>query len=146
MKFVVPIAIVIVLTCCQKQTHESRSPSDAETTGPKCYEYISNGDTILLNLSIDKSVTGTLVYNLFQKDKNTGTIQGDMNGPLLIADYSFFAEGVNSVRQVVFKKVENTFVEGSGDVVEQYGKTAFKNIDSLKYDGPVVLTETACEK
>jgi hypothetical protein len=95
---------------------------------------------------IDKSVTGTLVYNIFQKDKNTGTIQGEMDGPLLIADYSFFAEGVNSVRQVAFKRIDNTFVEGTGEVAEQYGKTVFKNIDSLDYDSHVVLTEAACEK
>lgn len=102
-----------------------------------CYSYASANDTVYLKVvHTGDSITGTLVYRLKEKDKNQGTIRGNMRGDILIADYAFMSEGIQSTRQVAFKKEANSFVEGYGD---------FKNIDSLKFNSFMKLVEVACQ-
>src|SRR5690242_109722 len=68
-----------------------------------CYRYATINDTIILKLiHVGESITGTLAYKLHEKDKNTGTITGSMQGDILVADYTFMSEGVTSIRQVAF--------------------------------------------
>jgi hypothetical protein len=100
---------------------------------------------MLKTISAGDFITGLLVYNIYQKDKNTGTIQGSMQGDLLVADYSFNSEGVNSVRQVVFKKLGKVFEEGMGEMKEYDNKIIFTNIDSLHFNDSIVLKEFQCE-
>ncbi len=49
-----------------------------------------------------------------------------MTGELLIADYSYNSEGIQSVRQIAFKKTGKTFIEGYGETETKNGKTIFK--------------------
>lgn len=91
-------------------------------------------------------VSGTLMYNFFEKDKNTGTIKGEMKGDLLVAEYSFHAEGMESVREVAFKKMGKNFIEGYGESEEKDGKYVFINLDSLKFSNSVLLGPYDCEK
>ena len=69
-----------------------------------------------------------------------------MKCDLLIADYSFMAEGMKSTRQVVFKKSGNDLVEGYGEIEEKDNKVVFKNVDSLDFNNSIVLKITDCEK
>ena len=127
-----------------QQTKENTEPQAANAVN--CYRSINNNDTVLLTMKDSAGlITGTLVYNLFEKDKNTGTIQGNMQDSLLVADYTFMSEGTTSVRQVAFKKTANGFVEGYGDVEDKDGKMIFKNVDSLTFNNASVLTEIDCE-
>lgn len=104
-------------------------------------------DTVTLKtILIGKNITGTLVFNLYEKDINKGTIQGYMKDSLLIADYSFISEGISSVRQVVFKKTADGFKEGLGDIIDINGKIRFKNAASLNFDNSIILHEVDCEK
>jgi len=116
-----------------------------DTSPVKCYRYASETDTITLKLiHIGKSITGTLVYNLKEKDKNKGTIQGSMRRNLLIADYTFMSEGIQSIRQIAFKLEGNSFVEGYGDVLSRNEQTFFKNLDSLSFNTSIKLAEMPC--
>ena len=101
---------------------------------------------MLKTISVNGYITGTLVYNFYEKDKNKGTIQGKMTGDLLVADYTFNAEGMESVRQVAFKKTGTAFIEGYGDIKTINDKAIFKNIDSLDFSHSPVLSEIDCEK
>ena len=74
-----------------------------------------------------------------------GTIQGTMRGDILVADYTFNSEGTKSVRQVAFKKVGTTYVEGYGEAVDENGVMKFKDITSLNFGSSIVLQETACK-
>ncbi len=76
-------------------------------------------------------VTGELVYDYFEKDKNTGTIKGEMKGDTLFAEYIFMSEGINSVREVAFLQKGDDLIEGYGDVEEQTAKIVFKNKAAL---------------
>ena len=133
---------------CGSQPQESKENIPSTNASPLvCYRYIDKADTIILKtIYVNGFVTGTLVYNLYQKDKYSGTIQGQMKGELLIADFSFFSEGVKSVRQVAFKKKGKNFIEGYGETEDKNGKTTFKNIDSLNFTHSIVLREVDCEK
>jgi len=145
-KFSIISGILILIFSCNNPT---KKPGDAPTSIKEnplnCYSYIKNNDTIILKtINVNGSMTGTLVYHYYQKDKNRGTIQGQMKGELLIADYSFASEGTQSVRQIVFKKKGDTFIEGFGEIEDINGKTTFKNIDSLDFNHSIILNEIPC--
>jgi hypothetical protein len=146
MKFIFFISAITVFISCNKQNPASKGEDDLiemET----CYRYINNKDTIQLNARIqDSTVTGTLVYKLFEKDKNEGTIQGYMDGDLIIADYVFTSEGTSSIRQVVFKKTNNGLIEGYGDIVTVNKRTKFKSIDSLHFNNSSPLQKSNCDE
>jgi hypothetical protein len=111
-----------------------------------CYKYASETDTIELKLiHVGEAITGTLVYKLREKDKNVGTIQGKMINDILVADYTFQSEGVRSVRQVSFKKFENGFIEGFGDITTTGDSARFTNIDSLGFNDKFKLAEIKCQ-
>ena len=55
------------------------------------------------------------------------------------------SEGIESVREVVFIKTINGWVEGYGEVDDKDGKVIFKNRNKITFDNNVVLKETACK-
>jgi hypothetical protein len=145
------ISLCLLLSC---NTNEKSSEASTAKTGEQkkqsspinCYLYASATDTISLKLiHVGEAITGTLVYNLKEKDRNKGTIQGSMRGSLLVADYTFQSEGMQSVRQVVFKLEGNSFVEGYGDIDVQNDKARFKNIDALQFNNAMKLIEVDCK-
>jgi len=110
-------------------TSESQTKKVKKDASINCYGFLSANDTIILKLvHVGESITGTLVYKLHEKDKNLGTIQGNMRGSVLVADYTFMSEGVKSVREVVFKKVNNSYQEGYGETVTQDDRVVFENM------------------
>jgi hypothetical protein len=92
------------------------------------------------------SVSGALNYDIYEKDKNSGTILGTMKDNLLVADYTFLSEGKISVRQVVFKKSGSTLVGGVGEMEEKDGRMVFKDMGKLDFSTPVILAEVDCNK
>jgi hypothetical protein len=131
----------------QKETKEQGDPQNDTTANSStaCYQYANQSDTVSLKLiRTGESVTGTLVYQLKEKDSNKGTIQGSMKGDLLLADYTFMSEGIQSTRQVAFKQNGNTFIEGYGESIDQNGTLKFKNVDSLNFSAAFKLQEIPC--
>lgn len=115
--------------------YDTGTSSSAETIS-ECYENINGKDTVFLSIfSQSKVITGSLVYNYYEKDKNSGTIKGNMYGDTLIADYIFNSEGVTSTREVAFLKRESAFIEGYGDMQEEGGKMVFTNRSNLSFSG-----------
>ncbi|MES2575447.1 MAG: hypothetical protein V4572_10930 [Bacteroidota bacterium] len=112
----------------------------------ECYLGIINKDTFSMSLEIkgNEISSGELNYNFFEKDKNEGTLAGELKGDTLFADYTFTSEGVSSVREVAFLKKGNTYTEGFGDIVENNGKVVFKNAKQLKF-GKLVLSKVDCK-
>lgn len=145
-------AIAGFISACQTKTPEEKidslatAPDTAVTTNKTCYAYINNKDTVSLSLvKAGNSLTGMLDYNLYEKDKNTGTIAGLIKGDTIIADYTFNAEGTSSVREVAFIKKGDQLVEGYGDMKEKDGKTVFTDAKSLKFGGVITLTPIECK-
>ena len=90
-------------------------------------------------------VTGNLTYDYYEKDKNKGTIKGELKSDTLFADYTFMSEGIESVREVVFINTAGGWVEGYGEIDDKDGKVIFKNRNKITFDNSAVLKETACQ-
>jgi len=143
MKYLKSAALIFMIASCHnngnnpdsndtlKDYSNDTNPAEAIST---CYESVNGKDTVLLSLfSESEVITGSLIYNYYEKDKNKGTLHGNMHGDTLIANYIFMSEGKTSERQVAFLKQGNNFIEGYGDVEEQNGKMIFKNTSSLSF-------------
>lgn len=148
--------ILTVLISCKKATETEpvqiapSPPKEAEIVEPagdQCYASRLNGYIVALSFNVNshQEVNGKLSYNLTGKDKNEGTIVGNMKGDTLIADYTFMSEGVSSQREVAFLKREGIFIEGYGDVVDSNGKVTFKDKSKLKFDQKNTLTAVDCK-
>ncbi len=127
-----------------EKTDVEKKATDNETH--QCYADTTK-DKVFLNLNIkDNNVTGSLNYQIAGKDQNKGSLQGEMKGDTLIADYNFMSEGTQSTRQVIFLKKDNTLVEGYGDVEEKNGKMIFKNTAEVNFDNGIVLQKVECKE
>ncbi|MGN6492947.1 MAG: hypothetical protein ACTHLE_13190 [Agriterribacter sp.] len=147
----------VVLFACNsnKTVHDNATTADSSAAAATPaepadnnlgYAYTNNKDSILLHLAIEGSkVTGDMVYSLFEKDKNTGTIDGEIKGDTIFANYTFMSEGVSSTREIAFLKKDNTLSEGFGEVEQQDNKTVFKNKSSLNFNQNIVLQQATCE-
>jgi len=136
-----------LLAACQEQSTQVAQEPTAAPTGPQCYAYRTETDTVRLTLQTTQpTVTGQLAYRYFEKDRNTGTISGTMHGDTLLADYTFQSEGTTSVREVAFLRRDIGFVEGYGPVAEVQGKTIFKLPRTLRFDAKYTLLPVPCPK
>ncbi|SDG93896.1 hypothetical protein SAMN05421827_11370 [Pedobacter terrae] len=157
MKNIIPVLglATLFMAACQggtaKRTQakiDSTIVNNAETASDstQCYQYIKNRDTATLSLkTIDNKLTGTLGYNLYEKDKNAGTIAGIVKGDTIIANYIFQSEGKTSIREVAFLKKGNQLAEGFGDVQEVNGESKFKDQSKLKFDGSMTFEKIDCK-
>lgn len=147
------VLMVFFISCKNEKTEAEvpviqESTAVQETVSEECYLGILKKDTVSMSLSIkgNQLSSGKLNYKFFEKDKNEGSLIGEMKGDTLFADYTFMSEGVSSVRQVAFLKKGNTYLEGYGDIEENSGKTIFKNTKQIKFDGKIVLSKVDCKK
>ena len=154
MKKVIVLGVVFmsVLISCKKEKEAAPAVSKKitveEPVSEECYSAIIKKDTIAMTLNIkgDQLISGKLSYNFYEKDKSFGTLIGKIKGDTLFADYAFMSEGLATVRQVVFLKKGNAYVEGFGDVVDDNkGKVTFKDTKQLKFDGNIVLSKVDCK-
>jgi hypothetical protein len=110
-----------------------------------CYSMIFKDDTASMRLNmVDSLVTGDLSYRLYAKDSNEGSIKGTVRDSLIIAYYTFRSEGTMSVRQVVFKVVGTSLVEGYGDLNTNHDTVRFKNIHQLSFQNDRPFIKTPC--
>ena len=111
-----------------------------------CYGYTNAKDTVMLHImNTGNNVTGDAEFKYAGKDKNTGTLTGEMKGDTLLANYKFMSEGKESTRQVAFLKKGESFNEGYGASIEKAGSMVFKNTGALKFTG-TALVKIDCKK
>ena len=144
---IIALSLVIFASCNTEKNQESTTKTEVKTTQTEtCYQHTKDSSTIRLNVTInDNMITGNLTYDYYQKDKSKGTIKGQLKSDTLFADYTFMSEGVESVREVVFIKTANGWIEGYGEIDDKDGKVVFKNRNKITFDNNVVLKETACK-
>ncbi len=113
-----------------------------------CYVANFGQDVYKLNVETqnEADVYGTLSFQNYQKDSSSGTFTGKYENGVLLGDYSFRSEGMNSVMQVVFKKIDGGFQRGFGPVDEETG-TKFTDLSAVSYDSAYtfVKAEGMCE-
>ena len=110
-----------------------------------CYSQIVARDTSFLQLeNKDSSINGALTYNIFQKDRNDGTLQAEVSADILKGWYLFKAEGIISVREVAWKIKDNELWPGSGEVIQKNDTMFFSAPDKLQYDSIHPFKKVAC--
>ena len=145
------VLAVTILFACRQKTVVLAGDTDPEeemlsTTKQNCYQYIKGRDTASLNLTVTgKNASGDLAYSWFQKDKNTGTIDGRLHGDTIIANYKFMSEGKESIRQVVFLNQGDKLVEGVGEIKLEGNNTMYQDLSMLNFDGTIVMRKVPCK-
>ena len=154
--FIVLPMIVILLAGCSsniKQAEQSTPLADSPKTITNtallplqvCYVTTAGKDSAHLKITIDKdSVTGSLMYKLHERDSNIGTIEGQITGDTLIADYKFMSEGIVSTRQVIFLLKDSTASEGYGDMEAKGSRMVFKNSKAISFGKGIKLHKAPC--
>src|SRR5687768_16148782 len=87
--------LLCLLGSCANNAGETKANTEkSQKSSPvNCYRYINSGDTITLKLiHVGESITGTLAYEMPQKNTSKGTIQGHMQGDLLVATFTPFID------------------------------------------------------
>ncbi len=148
MKSVFFIVTAIVLISCNngpRQGDENSVDSTIGTTdkippivSDECYLFIAAKDTYALKISIvDTTVKGTAVFRNFEKDSNRGTVEGTMKGEVMHLWYNHQSEGMNSVRELYFKKEGDRLVTGISNEATR-GDTAYvPDAKLVSYTGPL---------
>lgn len=132
---------VVVTDSATAPAQVAAAPSETSS----CYKYISGKDSVRIQLkTTGNAVTGELIYTFFEKDNNTGTIEGQMKGDTIFADYTFMSEGKQSVREIALLKKGSDLVEGYGEVKEVNSKMVFSNKGTLNFDNKTILKQTDC--
>ena len=139
------------LVACNSNTNSNvtadvqQANDSAMATVSSCYAYMQNRDTILLDVTTTgNTFIGHLLYQLKEKDRNNGTLQGTIKGDTLIADYTFSSEGIRSVRQIAFLKQHEGLKEGFGELKLKNKQWVFANLHTLQFTG-FLLTPTTCK-
>ena len=115
--------------------------------GTSCFAYLQDRDTVMMTLHLaENAASGMLVYNIYEKDKNTGTFNGLLMGDTLLVSYSYLSEGVRSVRQVIFLVKGNVLLQGSGSMKDQNGKLVFSNRNDINFNSNILLESVDCDK
>jgi hypothetical protein len=141
-----------ILVSCQQQGQQQGSavtdslPPIEREKKINCYEKAIGKDTIQLTLMYQDSIaTGKLVYNFFEKDKNTGEFKGIVDQGIIRGKYIFFSEGVESSRPVIFKVTKEQAFEAIPDSFDNQGLPVFPTENSqLKFDS-IPLESGACK-
>jgi hypothetical protein len=115
------------------------TPAITQDSIKGCYiAYLAKDVYTLSVLSQDgESFDGKLSFKNFEKDSSSGTYVGTYKNGILLGDYSFSSEGMNSVMQVIFKKSGNNFIRGYGDLNGE--GTRFSDLNKITYDNSQVF-------
>jgi hypothetical protein len=150
------IAITLLLAgSCNNQSNSSEETRDttlsqdtvvtATRVPSGCYAQIAKRDTSLLQFEQkDSSITGTLTYKIYEKDRNDGTIQAEIHGSFITGWYIFKSEGVVSVRQVAWQINGVELWPGEGEMMQRNDTAVFAKPDQLKYDASRPFKKVDC--
>ena len=144
------IFFTMLLTSCKKESAVETTTDTTVTKETKteilkkeCYTYNANGNKVEMQIQYNgNDVVGTLNYNLSEKDSNTGAFVGTLQNNILLLDYTFQAEGMESVRQVAFKLIDDKLVEGYGEMNED--GTQFLDVSKIEFTSTMPLDKFDC--
>lgn len=136
----VAVVVIVALVAGKKQ---EMTPESASIIG--CYSAMLERDVYTLTITSEHrgTVLGSVSFDNFEKDSSSGTFVGTYNDGLLVGDYSFQSEGMSSVRQLAFQKVDNGFVPGFGEVQVVDDRETFVDTTALSYDNSYTFIKQA---
>lgn len=153
--FMVVTLISIIISACNNKTDNTTVANDSLHTEPVivvdtaiagCYSYTTVNDTAALQLQVRDSnlVSGQLSYNLKEKDRNDGSIQGEIKDGVLYAWYLFRSEGIISVRQEIFQIQPDKLVPATGNYFQRNDTMLFDLTGKLSFDSARGFKRVPC--
>ena len=152
------LAAVLILLACNEHTpttSTTNTQSDSvvtespgampDTNLSGCYSLIAKRDTASFQVQVKgTAASGSLSYNLFEKDRNDGSFEGEIHDDILIGWYLFRSEGIMSVRQVAWKIQGNNLLPANGEVLVRNDSAMFKDPNKLTFDNARAFVKTKC--
>lgn len=141
-KIIVVLAVIgLGIVVATSTKHTAVAPTDSIKG---CYVATLEKDryTLAVTSENDGVIEGSLAFDNFEKDSSHGTFSGTYTNGILLGDYSFSSEGMDSVRQVIFKKVAGGFVEGFGDIKMEGDREVLVNPSGIIYNNTPVFVQT----
>ena len=142
---IVGVAIigVAIFAWSQNKTEVVNTPplsSEQTSSIAGCYAAVTGKDIYTLRIESQEgeNFSGTLAFKNFQKDSSSGTFVGTYRNGILLGDYAFRSEGMDSVMQVAFKRVGDNFIRGYGEVSMTGNR--FADVNKLTYDASSSLS------
>lgn len=118
------------------------TPAEASIVG--CYIATLAKDVYTLTIASQtgNAFTGHLSFKNFEKDSSSGTFVGTYTDGVLLGDYAFASEGMDSIMQVIFKKTPDGFVRGFGDMNTTGDR--FTDVTKVTYDTTYTFKPSEC--
>ncbi|MDF0715014.1 hypothetical protein PY092_02540 [Muricauda sp. 334s03] len=153
-KSTITLLLIFAVVSCKTKEKETRTTEETtediivevpvHSLEVGCYTYDANGSKVVMEITqINDSVMGQLDYALKEKDANSGTFSGILNDSVLIGNYTFKSEGVESSREIAFVFKDDQLVEGYGELDET--GTAFKDKETINFTSSMPLTKSECD-
>jgi hypothetical protein len=122
------------------QTDNNNDTAQVESVAG-CYVATAGKDLYTLNIQMqtEENVSGKLAFKNFEKDSSSGIFTGKYENGILLGDYTFQSEGLQSQMQVIFKKEGDNFVRGYGPVDSETG-TKFTDLSQITFDSSSTLS------
>lgn len=143
--FIILFGILIVRQVKKPEVETITPPVVVQTPDIRgCYVAYLAKDVYTLNVQSQTGAdfTGTLQFKNFEKDSSYGTYVGTYKDDILLGEYAFTSEGMDSLMQVIFKKVPEGFVRGFG-TLETEGRE-FEDLSKVQYDNKVIFKSQPC--
>ena len=156
MKYYVSIILLLLCVSCSNSnssTDESNTDNSSTQSAPSdtvaipdvggCYLHVTGKDTLTVALKQEGiELTGSAVYDHFEKDGSSGTLEGTIRANGVIhAWYSFQAEGMNSVRELMYKKEGDRLILAFADEYQRHDTSFIRNVDSVQFAGSALVFE-----
>ena len=124
----------------------NNTPAKDTSAVTHCYLAVQDRDTIRLQLVVkDSLVTGRMQYDNYQVDGNIGTVQAAKRNGRISGHFTFFAEGMWSVREIIFEERNGQLLQASTNSMS-YGKDTvrFSNPQNLTFEQDRPFTPVPC--
>ena len=140
----IAFSVALMIISCNNSETKSSDQSAINGPGKTCFSKFAK-DTIELSFaSTGDSISGTLAYKIFEKDKTEGVIHGHFKGDTLFAEYTFQSEGMQSLREIVFLKKGDVLVQGIGPIEEKGNRQYFTDYKQIHFDSGIELKKSNC--
>ncbi len=146
----------IFLAACNNNQQSGGSPGNTDTLATEggevadstlsgCYSMATEKDTASLQLQVkDGHASGTLSYNLYEKDRNDGSFEGEIQNGILRGWYLFRSEGLMSVREIAWKINGTALWPARGEVEIRNDSAFFKTPGGLQFDSSGAFVKVPC--
>ncbi len=149
------LGLLFLTAACNDEAKTSDAKLNFDTLSSKslasdtlpvgCYSQLIGRDTAALQIETKGThVTGSLSYNIFEKDRNDGTIQADQSGNIIRGWYLFKSEGIISVREVAWQLHGDELWPAIGEIIQRNDTTLFASPGNLKFDSKRPFKKVAC--